>query len=95
MATLKQVLDKLLDAVSASSLALIALKVAAKYNDGAVTDTLKPRSDLEKDIENIAGEALNLFNNSDRAFIESLVPSDELSAIADEVGFEVVEGFNS
>jgi len=95
MTTLKQIFDKLLDSFSQASLAPIALKVAAKYNDGAVTDTLKPKPDLEKDIENIAGEALNLFNNSDRAFVESLVPSDELSAIANEVGFEIVEGFNS
>jgi len=41
MTTLKQVTDKLLDAVSASTLAPIALKVAAKYNDDAITDTLK------------------------------------------------------
>jgi hypothetical protein len=88
MTTLKQVFDKLLDAVSASSLAPIALKVAAKYNDGAVADTLN----LEKDITKIADD---LFASSDRAFIEGLVGGEDYKDIADEVGFEIVEGFNN
>ena len=95
MTTLRQLFDKLLDAVSASSLAPIALKVAAKYNDDAVATALNPRSAVERDIANIADEVLSLFDNSDRAFIESFVPSDELSEIADEVGFEIVENFNN
>lgn len=88
MTTLKQVFDKLLDTFSQGKLAPIALKVAAKYNDGAVADTLN----LEKDIAKIADD---LFASSDRAFIEGLVGGEEYKEIADEVGFEVVEGFNS
>jgi hypothetical protein len=90
MTTLKQVTNKLLDAVSASTLAPIALKIAAKYNDGAVTDTLRTEpTKLRLDDEQKA-----LFASSDKAFVDSFVPSDELGAIADEVAFEVVEEFN-
>jgi hypothetical protein len=88
MTTLKQVFDKLLDTFSQGKLAPIALKVAAKYNDGAVADTLN----LEKDIAKIADD---LFASSDRAFIEGLVGSEDYKDIADEVGFEIVEGFNN
>jgi hypothetical protein len=91
MSTLKQVTDKLLNAVSAPTLEPIALKISDKYNDKAVTDTLRAESiKLRLDDEQKA-----LFTNSDRTFMESFIPSEELGMIADEVAFEVVEGFNS
>ena len=95
MSSLKDVTDKLLDTFSTSNLAPIALKVSAKYNDGAVATELSPKPPVLRDIDNIADEALSLFDNSDRAFVGSLVPSEDLSAIADEIGFEIVEEFNS
>lgn len=88
MTTLKQVFNKLLDTFSQGNLAPIALKVAAKYNDGAVADTLN----LEKDIAKIADD---LFASSDKAFIEGLVREQDYKDIADEVGFEIMESFNS
>jgi hypothetical protein len=91
MSTLKQVTDKLLNAVSAPTLAPIALKISDKYNDKAVTDTLRTEpTKLRLDDEQKA-----LFASSDKAFIESFIPSEKLGAIAEEVAFEVVENFNN
>ncbi len=84
----KLITDKLLDTFSESNLNAIALKVADKYNDGAVSDSLSIAPPVLKDIK----PRTNLFDNSDKAFVDSFAPD---SAIADEVAFEIVEGFNS
>jgi hypothetical protein len=57
VATLKQIFDKLLDAVSAPTLSAIALKV---------TDITPP---VLKDIKEV--NRTDLFDNSDKAFIDS------------------------
>ena len=83
MTTLKQVFDKLLDAVSAPNLSAIALKVA--------DNSLSIAPPVLQDIKNI--NRTDLFDNSDKSFIESFAP-DGYSDIADEIAFEVVEEFN-
>ena len=86
----KDVSDKLLDVLSESNLNAIALKVAAKYNDDNISKNLAIDQPELKDLPN-----KSLFENSDRAFIDSFVPNNIDNEIADDVAFEIVEGFNS
>lgn len=86
----KDVSDKLLDVLSESNLNAIALKVAAKYNDDNISKDLAIEPPELKD-----SPSKSLFENSDRAFIESFLPNNIDSAIADDVAVEIVEGFNA
>lgn len=88
----KDVTDKLLGVLSESNLNAIALKVAAKYNDDNISKDLAIEPPELKDSPN-----KSLFENSDRAFIESFAPNNALdySEIADDVAAEIVEEFNS
>ena len=92
--SLKVVIDTLLDSVSQGRLAPIALKVAYKYNDDAVASLLNPRSAVEKDMAKLADEQTYLFASSDKSFVDLFLPDEDYAAIADEIAFNVVEGFN-
>ena len=76
----KTIFDNLIDSIES---------VAAQYNDGAVTDSLSIAPPVLRDIENV--NKTDLFDNSDRAFVESFTPD---TTIADEIAFEIVEEFN-
>lgn len=88
MTAINQIADKLLGVLSESNLAAIALKVAAKYNDDNISKDLTIDQTELKD-----SPSKSLFENSDRAFIESFLPNNIDSAIADDVALEIVEGF--
>jgi hypothetical protein len=84
----KNIADKLFEVFSQGNLSAIALKVSDKYNDAAVSDSLSIAPPVLKDTNRV-----NLFDNSDKAFIDSL-GNNEYSEIADEIAIEVTEGFN-